>query len=125
RVPGVERQEYPHLMPSSEVPALRGQLITDGANSTSTLGGLVYALPHLLPGSKKREALLPNLDQCSSLGVTGGPSRPGLDPKGTKAPQLNAVTPGHCSRNLFYDDVDDFFHVALVKVRARQGNALH
>ena len=54
RVPGVERQEYPHLMPSSEVPALRGQLITDGANSTSTLGGLVYALPHLLPGSKKR-----------------------------------------------------------------------
>src|SRR5262249_46288460 len=63
-------------------------------------GGLVYALTHLFPSSEKREALLPNLDQCSRLGVTGGPSRPGLDRKGTKAPQLDAVTPGHRNRNL-------------------------
>jgi hypothetical protein len=35
----------------------------------SPFGGLVYALPHLLPSSENREALLPNLDQCSGSGV--------------------------------------------------------
>jgi ATP dependent DNA ligase-like protein len=92
---------------------------------TSTLCGLVHALPHLLPSSEKREAFLPNLDQCSGSGIAGGPSAPRLDRKGTKAPQFDAVTPGHRGRNLGQDGVDELLNVALVKVRIGQGNALH
>src|SRR6516165_12057642 len=63
---------------------------------TSTLGGLVYALPHLRPGSEKREALLPHFEGCSGSGITAGSSRSGFDQKGkplssTRSPRAIAV----------------------------------
>jgi len=64
---------------------------------TSTLGGLVYALPHLLPGSEKREALLPHFEECSGSGITAGSSRSVFDQKdpkplsSTRSPRAIAV----------------------------------
>ena len=81
------------------IAALEDQMPTmHGSPEYVEAGGLMSYGPNLRD-LYRRAALLPHFEGCSGSGITAGSSRSVFDQKGPKAPQLDAVTPRHRSRN--------------------------
>ena len=85
----------------------------------------IEPLAHFLAGFEKRHALLIDRHVRAGAWIASGASRPVLDRKCAKAPQLNAISACQRVDDLVKNRVDDVLDIALIKVRIVLGDALN
>jgi hypothetical protein len=72
---------------------------------------------HVLSGSKERNGLSADRNQGTSPRISAGTAFPKLHKKGSKSPQFDPITTGHCRSDLCENSVDDLLSILPIEMR--------